>query len=246
MTIQAIFFDIGGTLERVRVAPDQRQKIMPEFNKLLLSFGINLNLNDKELFSVINDGYKRYHDWSVYSMVELSPKRVWSEYILKDYVVDRIILDVAAETLMAFLEENFYAREFRIEVPSVLEAIQEKNLKIGLISNICCRGLVPSNLRKYGIINFFNPIVLSSEFGRRKPDPEIFLYATQLANVLPANCIYVGDRIARDIVGASKAGFAYAVQIINEFDHGEDDSGATPDAIIYHMSELLDFLKTVS
>ena len=48
--------------------------------------------------------------------------------------------------------------------------------------------------------------------------------------------------IPRDIVGARKAGFHLAVQIINNFDHGEEDDGTQPDAVITHMTELLDLL----
>ena len=53
------------------------------------------------------------------------------------------------------------------------------------------------NLKEYGIRQYFDPIVLSSEYGRRKPDPAIFHYAARLANVPTSECLYVGDRIAR-------------------------------------------------
>jgi putative hydrolase of the HAD superfamily len=99
-------------------------------------------------------------------------------------------------------------------------------------------------LKKYGILDYFEPIVLSSQYGRRKPDPAIFHYAARLANVPTSQCLYVGDRIARDIVGARKAGFRLAVQIRHAFDHGEEDAGARPDAVITHMTELLTVLET--
>jgi FMN phosphatase YigB (HAD superfamily) len=53
----------------------------------------------------------------------------------------------------------------------------------------------------------------------------------------------VGDRIARDIEGARRAGFGMAVQIRHNFEHGEDDKGATPDAVISNMTRLLDILR---
>jgi putative hydrolase of the HAD superfamily len=92
-------------------------------------------------------------------------------------------------------------------------------------------------------LEYFNPLVLSSKYGKRKPDSAIFQYAARLADVPASECLYVGDRIARDIVGARRAGFKYAIQIINEFDHGEKDEGALPDARIYRMSELLNFIQ---
>jgi HAD superfamily hydrolase (TIGR01509 family) len=125
----------------------------------------------------------------------------------------------------------------------VLQAIKEMNLKIGLISNVNSRGQVPTNLKEYGLIDYFHPIVLSSEYGRRKPDPAIFHYAARLANVPTSRCVYVGDRVARDIEGARRAGFGLAVQIRHDFEHGESDQGSKPDAVIDSMTELLDILR---
>ena len=70
------------------------------------------------------------------------------------------------------------------------------------------------SLEEYGIRHYFDPIVLSSEYGRRKPDPAIFHYAARLANVPTSECAYVGDRLARDVEGARRTGFGLAVQIV--------------------------------
>jgi putative hydrolase of the HAD superfamily len=176
-------------------------------------------------------------------MQELPPQQVWREYILNGFSVDLNRLELISEDLMVYIETCYYHREMRPEIPEVLEAIKNLGLKIGLISNVCSRSQVPNNLKEYGIDQFFNPIVLSSEYGRRKPDPAIFHYAARLANVPTSECLYVGDRIARDIVGARKAGFRLAIQIKNNFKHGEVDEGATPDAVIGRMTELLDILE---
>jgi HAD superfamily hydrolase (TIGR01509 family) len=132
----------------------------------------------------------------------------------------------------------------RPEIPVVLDVIQKTGLKIGLISNVNSRGQVPGNLEQYGIRHYFDPIVLSSTYGRRKPDPAIFHYAARLANVPAGSCVYVGDRIARDIIGARKAGYKLAIQIQHDFEHGEDDIGPPPDAVITQMTELVDILRT--
>lgn len=176
-------------------------------------------------------------------MEELSPQRVWSDYIFAGREMDRNTLADISENLMFLIETEFYVRAMRPEVPKVLQAIKEMGLKIGLISNVNSRGQAPVNLEKYGIIDYFHPIVLSSEYGYRKPDPAIFHHAARLANVPASQCLYVGDRVARDIDGARRAGFGRAVQIRHKFAHGENDEGASPDAIIDNLTELLDILK---
>lgn len=239
MTVQAVFFDMGGTLERVWYTPEQRLQAASGLRQCLLSGGIDLGRNDKEFYKLVSVGYKRYHRWSIETNEELSPFEVWNDFILVGQVFDRAKLARLAEDLMFYLENKFYQRELRPEARQVLHALRTLGLKIGLISNICSHGLIKANLTRYGISHYFDPIILSSEYGRRKPDPAIFHYAARLANVPTGACAHIGDRIARDILGARKAGFGLVVQIINDFDHGEEDEGPPPDAIVQNLDELL-------
>jgi putative hydrolase of the HAD superfamily len=242
MDIQAVFFDMGGTIETFWYTPELRLRATPELRRMLSQAGLDLGINDQELCDVINSGWERYHKESIETMQEQSPSKVWSEYIFPEYHLDPEKLTKISEALMVALELNFFQREMRPEVPGVLEQIRSTGMRMGLISNVCSLGQVPQSLQSYGLLDYFNPLVLSSRYGRRKPDPAIFHYAANLAHVPTSECLYVGDRIARDIVGARRAGFKYAVQIVNEFDHGEEDEGAHPDARIYRMTELLDFI----
>jgi HAD superfamily hydrolase (TIGR01549 family)/HAD superfamily hydrolase (TIGR01509 family) len=251
MTIQAVFFDMGGTIETFSYSKELRLEKTPGIQSLLISAGIDLGLNNQQLLEILNSGLKDYHDWSLKSLTELKSTKVWNDYILKNFSFDKQALDLVSEDLMFFIETRFYYREMRHEIPEVLERIKNLDLKIGLISNVNSRGQVPFNLEKYNIKQYFDPIVISSEYGRRKPDPAIFHYAARLANVPTSECIYVGDRISRDIEGSKRAGFKLAVQIFHDFDHGETDFGPDPDVKIKNMTELIDIIdaensKTVS
>ena len=243
MAIQAAFFDMGGTIETYWYTRELRLQATGGLQKVLLTADIDLLLSDEQLYEVVSAGLNRYHKWRTQSLEELPTKRIWSEYILPSYPIDLLRLEEIAEDLMLYIETHFYQREMRPEMPVVLESIRKMGLKIGLISNVSSLGQVPTNLDKYGIRHYFNPIVLSSEYGRRKPDPAIFHFAARLANVPTSECLYVGDRISRDIVGARRAGYRCAIQIRHLFENGEDESGATPDAEIDRMTELLDILQ---
>lgn len=243
MTIQAIFFDMGGTIETFGYTRQLRLEATPGISTILASAGIHLDISNEELLDVIIKGLAAYHKFSLDTMMELPPQRVWREYIFPGYPLDAEAMDSIAEEVTLYIETHYYQRSMRPEIPQVLESIKNLGLKIGLISNVCSRGQVPQNLDAYGIRSYFDPIVLSSEYGRRKPDPAIFHYAARLANVPTSECVYVGDRIARDIVGARKAGFKFAIQICHDFNHGESDDGAIPDLVIHKMDELLDFLR---
>ncbi len=243
MAVQAVLFDMGGTIETFNYTREFRLNAIPGLKERMASAGIVLPLTDEQLFEVVSSGLSRYHKWRLQSLQELNTVQIWRDYILVDYPVDQHILESHAEELMLYYESSMYQRTMRPEVPAVLEAVREMGLKIGLISNVSSRGLVPAKLKQYGIIHYFDPIVISSEYGRRKPDPAIFHYAARLAKTPASQCIYIGDRIARDIVGARKAGYYKAIQIRHDFAHGEQDTGATPDAVIHHMTELLGILE---
>lgn len=241
--IQAVFFDMGGTIETFGYTRELRLDATAVIQQKLLQAGIDLQLDDEQLLEVISSGLGRYKLFSIESLDELPPQRVWSEYVFSGFEIDQSKLAGIAEELSFFVETRFYQRAMRPEMPTVLEAIKQMGLKIGIISNVNSRGQVPTNLKKYGIYQYFDPIILSSEYGRRKPDPAIFHYAARLANVSASTCLYVGDRIARDVDGAQRAGYGMSIQIKHDFKHGESDEGAIPDAVIDNMTELLEILR---
>jgi len=241
--LQAVFFDMGGTIETFGYTREVRLDATRVIQGRLMDAGIDLHLTVEQLYEVISNGLKKYKDWSIPTSEELPSLQVWSEYILPGRDVDQEKLSEISEDLMFLIETRFYCRAMRPEMPAVLQAIKQMGLKIGLISNVNSRGQVPTNLKEYGIIDYFHPIVLSSEYGHRKPDPAIFYHAARLMNVPTSQCVYVGDRVVRDIDGARRAGFGLAIQIRHDFEHGEDDTGSTPDAVITSMTELLDILR---
>ena len=246
MRIRAVFFDMGGTIQTYGTDHGLRLEATPGLRRLLTGAGIDLPLDDEQLEALVSNGLERYKHWAIESLVELPPCSVWQQYIFRDVAVDPAKLEPVAEELAFYVETHFYRRALRPEVPGVLEAIRNMGLKIGLVSNVNSLQQVPANLDEYGIRHYFDPIVLSSEYGRRKPDPSIFHYAARLASVPTSECAYIGDRIARDIEGAHRTGFGLAIQIQHDFEHGEVDEGAEPDAVVTSMSEVLDILRSRS
>ncbi len=243
MSIQAVFFDMGGTIETYGWTPELRIQATAGIRTRLADAGLHFDLTDRQLYETISAGLDAYHQLSLQTQEELPPQRVWLEFILADYSVDQSKFTGLAEELMLYIETHYYERTMRPEVPAALESIQKMGLKIGLISNVNSRGQVTTNLEQYGIREYFDPVVLSSEYGRRKPDPAIFHHAARLANVPTSQCVYIGDRIARDVLGARRAGFRMAVQIIHDYEHGEVDEGPVPDATISSLIELVDILR---
>ncbi|MFX1408900.1 MAG: HAD family hydrolase [Promethearchaeota archaeon] len=87
-----------------------------------------------------------------------------------------------------------------------LEKLSLKNLKIALISNHPNHKTIENMLNKYDLLKIFDVVVTSAKFGKRKPDPNIFLHTLKKMG-LEGHANYVimcGDEYA-DIIGAHRA-----------------------------------------
>ncbi|HYY70991.1 MAG TPA: HAD family hydrolase [Nitrososphaeraceae archaeon] len=101
-------------------------------------------------------------------------------------------------------------------------------------------------LEESKINRFFKVIVISSEVKVRKPDPEIFRLAMNLANTSAEHCIMVGDRLDTDIGPANKLGMKTIrttnslfklQQPMNEFEK--------PTYVVANLSEIANILDKI-
>jgi putative hydrolase of the HAD superfamily len=91
-------------------------------------------------------------------------------------------------------------------------------------------------LEAMGLRDLFSCIVLSEEFGIRKPDPRIFHQAALLLHMQPQECLYVGDSYINDVIGAKNAGMQACW--LNRESATVPDEKIKPDYIITNFAEL--------
>ncbi len=243
--IRAVAFDLGGTLEEIHYDEAMRLEASRGLRDLLASRGLDPGLDVPILYTTVMAGLNAYHRWREESEIELPPERVWAEYILPDYGLPRERLEAAAEDLALFYENRFFHRRMRPEAPVALERLRERGLRLAVISNVMACGQVHRCLGNYGLLEYFDPIIASSVFGWRKPNPRIFLEAARLLGLPPESCAYVGDTISRDVAGARRAGFGLAIQI-RSFLSGLADrpsDSEQPDALIESLLQVADVLE---
>lgn len=243
MKLQAVFFDMGGTLDTYRQTRDFRIANAHLIREILTKAAIPFPWSDEKLVDAISAGMAAYYAWNYDSKVELPPEQIWSRFVLDGLNYSAELLAPVGEDLAFTYETQLYIREMKAEVPGVLAKIKALGLQMGIISNTQSRKQVPYNLKQYGIASYFDPVVLSSEYGRRKPDPSIFYHAARLANLPTGACIYVGDMINKDILGAQRAGYRSAVQIIHIYAQSQAEPLAAPDAVIENLDELIPILE---
>ena len=90
------------------------------------------------------------------------------------------------------------------DVIPVMEKLRDKDLKIGLITNLEID--MKPICSELGLDPYLDFIVTSGEAGSDKPQPEIFMIALEKAGVEASEAVHVGDQYKIDAVGAMNAG----------------------------------------
>jgi putative hydrolase of the HAD superfamily len=138
-----------------------------------------------------------------------------------------------------------YATSFRPRpgAEDTLRAVKERGYPTALVS--VCAPDTPALWRATSLARWIDVEVFSSEVGLRKPEPEIFRYATDRLRVDPTACLYVGDGAYGEMRGAAAVGMTSV--LIRDPDE-EPGSALRPDAeewdgaSIEHLSQVLTIL----
>jgi putative hydrolase of the HAD superfamily len=232
--VEAIFLDLGNTFRTLikdEVHMDQaRRKIV----ELLGSDEDPLNFCAK-----LDERYKSYREWAFENLAEAPEVELWTRWLVPEFPAGKV--SPLAEELTFQFRQSFGRR---VVVPGGREVVAElcrRGYILGIISNLIGTREIPEWLQSDGFTPFFKSVVLSSIFGRRKPDPSIYLEAARLAGVDPACCVYIGDNPKRDIVGTRQAGFGMVVILMDARGKEKQSAAAEnePDVVIHDFCELL-------
>jgi putative hydrolase of the HAD superfamily len=144
-------------------------------------------------------------------ILDQAQDNVYNHQIFVDYTV-HIIQQMggggAAVTACAteIYEEWAACRHFLLyeDVPAGLQALAERNMRIGLISNSHrCLESFQAHFELEGLVDV---AVSSSQHGYMKPHASIFEAALKLAGVEASESVMVGDSLSQDIEGARRVG----------------------------------------
>jgi len=155
-------------------------------------------------------------------------------------------IEVSDEELARFLEAEHTAwapaRQLATTTHALLEALRERGLKLGLVSNAFDPpDLLHRDLAEFGIEERLDVALFSSEVGRRKPDPEIFRRALDALGVDAPEALFVGDTLASDIAGAAALGM-HTCQAL--WFRADDDPGAPePDFQAFAQMDVLTIVR---
>jgi putative hydrolase of the HAD superfamily len=243
MDIRALIFDINGTL--IDIETDERmEQAYRAIGHFLTYQGITLHR--WEVLDLYFQTMKEQFAQSAEIYPEFDVVAVWRE-VLERHASDftRALPPETLQQLPLFLAElqRGISRKRLCLFPQVLEVLSrlKERYLMAVVSDAQSAYALPE-LRAVGLQAYFAPVVISGDYGYRKPDARLFQKALDGLQVSPGQAIFIGNDGYRDIFGARQLGIKTIL-----FRHTQDmtrPNEAEPDYIIREFAELtraLDF-----
>jgi len=239
--IKAVLFDVGNTLRIVIRDPQFEADARRQMAELLKS-----PLSPDELYDHLEKRYKVLRKKAKDSLVEASEREMWTRWMLPDYPEEAIA--PLSGRLTRLWRDCDGRRVPRKDVTPVVKELHRRGYKIGIIANTITETEIPDWLQEDGLTEYFDPVILSSKVGIRKPNPEIYLVAARQIGAAPGECAYIGDNPVRDVEGAQAAGYGMMI-LLNEPDTLSKEPPTEehrPDVTVDTLTGMLEFLPPLA
>lgn len=230
MSIRAVLFDLDNTLTHRDQSIHRYAICLLEYYQEYL-----MNSNINQIIEVIrridNGGY---------------PKKELLTYPSIGESIAHVLLQELEWHNAPSLKEltQFWAEQFAKNAVSMADAeellkrLREQKYKLAIVSNGAHLSRV-AILNSLGLSHYFDAIVSSGQVGISKPAPEIFLHTSQLLNVKPSECLFIGDHPINDIQGAKNVGMK--TLYMDGFHVADIDIKNK----ITHLNQVLDFISSI-
>ena len=239
MDIRAVAFDVNGTLVRI-MTDEGMEQIFRSAAHFLTYQGIDLHRHQvRELyFGTLREQQRT----SPEEHPEFDAVGAWRSIIdghLTDFT--RTLPAGKLEQMPLFLAEmarGISRRRLGLypHVREVLDVLRER-YRLALVTD-AQSAYTRGELHKVGLLDYFDPIVISGDHGYRKPDQRLFQFALDGMGVAAGNALYVGNDMHRDIFGAREAGMPTVM-----FESGQGKSAYLDCVPDYRIADFRDLLK---
>ena len=236
MEVRVLLFDVNSTLVDIET-DEQMEEIYRAISHLLTYQGITLRrwaVHDL-YFQVMKEQFQK----SMETYPEFDVVEVWREVLRRNISSYSSSLPPdkwrQLPLLIAELQRGISRKRLGL-YPQVVETLDrlKQQYRLAIVSDAQTAYAVPE-LRRVGLAGYFDPIIVSGDYGYRKPDPRLFQKALDAMQVPASQVIFIGNDRFRDVFGAKQLGMK-TVWFCNGVDSGRSD--AVPDYVIYEFAQV--------
>lgn len=233
---KAVIFDLGSTLIEYETIPWSEMNLYcaNSARDYLIKEGYNVP-DEEEFHRVYEEVKELYRKKAAETLVEWTVMQAAGD-MLKGWniKVNGDLLDRFFEAYYKPIGRKIFPYDDTLET---LEKVKQRYPVIGLVSNtIFPEGAHREELKRFGIEPYLDFAVFSSTFGLRKPHPDIFYKAANLAGYAPSECVYIGDRYLEDVDGPAQIGMPAILKLWDGREYPDDMPEST--RTITTLSEL--------
>lgn len=238
---KAAIFDYVGTLVYCRnyTMEASREKLY----NTLLNEGFDAAKDEfLDAYIVAHEKYRKVR----YEQLREVTNAVWVAEALVNLGFDVAVDDPRIKkALNVFFQDFINTLELREGAKKLIKQAQQ-GFKVALISNFTYAPVIYKSLRKMGINEFFNVVVVSEEVGWRKPSGHIFQYALNKLQIQAKEAVFIGDSPIEDIKGAKQVGLK-TIFVPSQFSSLKDllDSQQKPDFIAKDLKTVSQNIKQI-
>jgi putative hydrolase of the HAD superfamily len=232
--IRALVFDVNGTL--IDIETDEwMEEAYRAVGHFLTYQGIRLRRGEvRDLyFQIMKEQFaattERYPEFDVVA--------VWRE-VLRRHATDytRSMDPEKLRQMPLFLAEmqRGISRKRLRAFPQAHEILAQLKSSYGMaVVSDAQSAYAVAELHGVGLAQYFDPIIISGDYGYRKPDSRLFLAALEKLGVSAQEAVFVGNDAFRDIAGARQCGMKTIL-----FCPNGNPGGAEADYLLYGYGDL--------
>jgi HAD superfamily hydrolase (TIGR01549 family) len=239
--VKVVLFDLGNTLIHDETASwtDVYLRADRSLWSSLRKFGVNTSTH--ELFG----DHKTLLDY-YYELREGDLDEPGIGTVLRDLLNEHKIqlsdekLQSALRSMYAVTQTNWFLEDDAIPT---LQVLLKNSYRLGIISNGSDDLNTYELLEKARLRSFFEFILSSAAFGKRKPHPGIFRAALDHFQIPPELTVMVGDNYEADILGARQLGIN-TIWVTRRLPFPPGDPRIQEEKVVSKLSEIPALLKS--
>lgn len=221
--IKAVVFDLDNTL-----VDFMKMKEMAVEGAVEAMIDAGLNLRKEEAIKKI---------YEIYDREGIEDQKVFDKFLSETF--GRIDYKILAAGIVGYRRAKEAALVLYPHVHYTLMELLKMGKRLAVISD-APKLQAWTRLAQTGLHHYFEVVVTFDDTGKRKPDPEPFIFALDKLNVRPEESIMIGDWAERDIIGAKTIGM---ITVFARYGNTFDTRISGADYEVDDIQELLTIIK---